>query len=168
MAEITFEVTFGAPAELVVGSDGLSSAAEMLGFGFCAETVDGVVAPATSAGPVLAEGDVIGGVFAVATLGGAGGVDATAGEGAAVETGCSSFVAGAMLTFTAAGVAAALAGEGAALPPPVTLAIPSPPVAAPLAVFVSAAEVAVRGTTPVPGALIPGKTVPCCKLPTFG
>jgi len=96
------------------------------------------------------------------------GTGATAGEGAAVPTGCSFLVVGAMFTFTAAtGAAPAPAGE-AAEAPPVTLAIPKPLLAVGAVVFEAVAEASARGTAPVPGVPMPGNTVPACKLPSLG
>ena len=121
---------------------------------------------ATTVGAALAEADDAAVVLPAAKSCVVGIVTgATTGEGAAVATGCSFLVAGAMFTFTAATGAPE---DGAADVPPVTLAIPNPLVAGALAAFVAVVEVSACGTVPLPGVPMPGNTVPACKLPSLG
>jgi len=193
VADTTFVVTFGAPAELVVGG----ADAAMVGVAFfVAAVVAGVsgtalvlaVTPAVVAADALATGAAFAGAAGVVALG----ADATTLAGVGLEavtlgpaeavveitaveldgevvadgaTFASGLLVGATVTVRGGAVVFGLTA-GAAAVSVAAAELPCVMLATEEPGFVAA--VWACGTVPEPGVPTPGNTVPCCRLPNFG
>ncbi len=158
VADRTFAVTLAEPAELGVDSDEAGDEAEGIPVDVAAAAGAFVLATVLELGVVGEPPALFGEAATLVVVGFALGLAS---------------VVGAMLTAIDAGGlpfatgpgAAGLAETGAGL---VCTTIAGEEAFAAGAMLLGAAAACVAGTVPPPGVPMPGNTVPCCKLPSFG